>query len=114
MCSCDDNPPKVFSQVVRRAAREHRCYECGRTIAKGDLYQVSSGVWDGGPESFKWCDTCTTVANLVEGYDRETRSAERASASSKRWGGWLDWSEPFCFTFGSLRECVGEYLREVA
>lgn len=111
MCFCDDNPPEVFSAVTRRAAKEHRCYECGKTIAKGDLYRVSSGVWDGGPESFKWCDTCTTIANLIESYDADTRRAWREAAAKKR--GWsYGPPEAFCFTFGNLLECASEYLRE--
>ncbi len=91
MCSCEDNPPEVYREVTRKAAKEHRCYECGGAIAKGDLYRIASGIWDGEPSSYKWCHDCATIANLASGL----------------WG-------DFCWTFGSLVECVSEAMREAA
>lgn len=85
MCECDFDGPSVQTETVRKAAKDHRCYECGETIRKGDLYQVTSGVWDGRGDSFKWCDTCTTIANL---------------AASVHPG--------FCYPFGSMLEALEE------
>ncbi len=90
MCECDFDGPTVMSEVVRRAAKDHRCYECRGTIPKGDLYRVTSGVWDGRGDSFKMCDTCATIENLANGVH-----------------------PGFCFSFGSmleaLEECVFAY-----
>lgn len=88
MCSCDDNMPAVYREEKRVARKEHTCWECRRPIAKGDIYVVCSGVWDGRGDSYKWCDTCATISNLANGlFD--------------------DW----CFIFGDLQTCVEEALR---
>lgn len=88
MCECDDNPPACATSNVRKAAKNHTCFECGGTISKGDLYSYHSGVWDGEVASFKWCDNCTTIANLMRAIDPD-----------------------FCFCFGGLLEAVTESLR---
>jgi hypothetical protein len=88
MCECDyGDGPSVQTTKVRKAAKEHRCYECAKPIAKGDLYQVTSGVWDGRGDSFKWCDTCATIANLAEGMH-----------------------PGFCYEFGNMLEAVEECI----
>lgn len=117
MCYCDGDGPEAFSKEVRRAAKDHRCYECERTIHKGDLYEHHSGIWDGEPETFKWCHDCATIANLVEGLDRDRlRDKREAAVRSGSWQQRADLLdlEPFCFAYGQLIECVGEYLREAA
>lgn len=80
-----------MSRTVRKARKAHRCYECDVIIQRGDLHVVISGVWDGGPESFDYCDSCATIERLA-------------------------WSAlpGFCYTFGSLHECVEECLRGAA
>lgn len=110
MCFCEDNPPKVMHEETRKAARDHVCYECGGTIAKGDLYRITSGIWDGGPASFKWCHDCATIANLVEGIDRDI--AREARSKPHAWPDYL-YEEGFCFTFGSLLECANEYINAI-
>lgn len=47
--------PSVFIQHDRKARKEHKCCECGKTIEKGETYVVSSGIWDGKPDRFKQC-----------------------------------------------------------
>lgn len=90
MCDCEDNPPACGSKTVRKASKDHRCYECAKTIRAGDLYTLHTGVWDGRGESFKWCHDCSTVYNLIRAVDDE-----------------------FCFCFGTLIESVEESLRWV-
>lgn len=85
MCECDFDGPSVQTTTVRKAAKDHACCECDVPIAKGDLYQVVSGVWDGRGDSFKTCGTCATIANL---------------AASVHPG--------FCYAFGTMLEALEE------
>jgi hypothetical protein len=61
MCMADDADWywKVFNSATRRAAKEHRCTECQRTIAKGETYRWASGL---NPETESW-DTFHTCAH---------------------------------------------------
>lgn len=54
----------------RRAARDHRCGECGETIAKGAQYTHASGRWDGSMWSAKWCGRCAAVRAAACQYAR--------------------------------------------
>lgn len=90
MCECDagDNMPVAYREETRRAAKDHACYECDGGIAKGDFYVHCSGIWDGAPDSYKWCHDCATIQRLASGLFRD-----------------------FCFTFGELRACAEEAIR---
>ncbi len=57
--------PQAFQTKQRRARKEHKCCECGQTINKGDLYQYSSGIWDGEPSSYKQCFSCNVISQAV-------------------------------------------------
>ncbi len=59
MCDCD--VPSAFYQTTRKARKDHKCCECHGTIAKGETYQYSSGIWDGSPGHFKTCMACVSV-----------------------------------------------------
>lgn len=52
-------------QITRRAAKEHRCEECGETIPKGTEYWYFSGVFDGSGFSHKMCKRCESVAHIA-------------------------------------------------
>jgi hypothetical protein len=66
MCNVDYDRPDFYVQDQRRARREHKCGECGRTIAKGEFYVRSSGKWDGLCNSFKHCEHCAVLAAWLE------------------------------------------------
>lgn len=53
--------PAAFSSRARKAAKPHKCCECGRTIEKSDQYQYSSGIWGGEPRSYKQCMNCHEI-----------------------------------------------------
>ncbi len=110
MCSCDFGGPECFSEAQRVARKEHRCVECGGTIVKGDIYRHMSGIWDGTPDTFKWCDTCTTIYNLVSGWHEEDRRAFFDLPIEKRYRRFPP--ERFCFTYGDMLECAVECLHE--
>lgn len=94
MCMIDlvDGDVRVSESVVRRAAREHACGECDRTITRGEPYEyVSLLVWDGSAE---WTHAKTCAHCLI----------------ARRWlqrecGGWI---------YGSLLEDLIEHFREGA
>lgn len=50
--------PKAFREYQRKARKDHKCCECRRLILKGSHYIYSSGIWDGGPDSYKTCIRC--------------------------------------------------------
>jgi hypothetical protein len=57
--------PSAFRSVVRKARKLHTCCECHEAINIGDHYQYSSGVWDGGPDSYKQCLGCGEIFEAV-------------------------------------------------
>lgn len=57
--------PTAFKTLQRKAAKDHKCCECRDTILKGTMYQYSSGVWDGVPDSYKQCINCHEIMSAV-------------------------------------------------
>ena len=60
-----DAQPRLYRKVRRRAARTHRCCECGEAIARGELHEYVSGLWDGSFMSFRTCDGCANVRDTL-------------------------------------------------
>lgn len=81
--------PEVFSTTARKAAKQHKCCECGKTIETGEQYQYSSGIWDSRPYSYKQCINCH----------------ELMSAAVTREGQYCDEGP----SFGMLRDWFGEF-----
>ena len=50
-----------YTSKPRKAAKQHKCCECGDKIENGELYMYTSGVWGGRPASFKQCLTCNEI-----------------------------------------------------
>jgi hypothetical protein len=66
----DYERPECSRTVTRRARKEHVCDSCAEDIHAGETYEYTSGIWDGTPESFKWCAACValmTASNLQGG-----------------------------------------------
>lgn len=61
--SLDGANHDVMVKGLRTARKEHTCCECGGTIAKGEVYEYTSGVWEGQGSDFK---TCMPDAELRE------------------------------------------------
>lgn len=83
--------PEAFRELERRARRAARCIECGRGIAVGARYLLSSGVWEGVPASYKTCQRCARLRRLAQqaGYGEDSGCG---------------------ITFGGLFESIREYL----
>jgi hypothetical protein len=65
-CFCDYDPPEFWNKSDRKARKEHRCYECGRPIKPGEIYEVVAGVWDGQFDTFKTCSHCRDIRQFVK------------------------------------------------
>ena len=58
MCVYDCERYEVFTAKRRTAAKEHRCYECYRTIYPGERYERADGLYDGRWDSMATCPHC--------------------------------------------------------
>lgn len=57
----DGEAPSVFTECERKARKQHRCDCCHETIAPGQRYGNTFGVWDGNPETVKRCSRCQAI-----------------------------------------------------
>ena len=57
--------PAVFRETYPIARKEHRCCECKRTIAVGQIYQLAEGLWDGEWSRFKTCIACDEMRQEI-------------------------------------------------
>ena len=60
--------PSAFLQREHKARKTHKCCECYKAIKPGDTYVVSSGIWEGEPDSFKQCKRCAEIMNICACY----------------------------------------------
>lgn len=64
-CACvyvgDFDPPEFYCNAVRKARKEHKCTECGKIIKPKEIYEHTSGKWDGVINRFKTCDDCLSI-----------------------------------------------------
>jgi hypothetical protein len=60
-CFCDYNVPEFYIKEIRRARKEHKCYECRGRILPGEKYEYVRGKWEGEMDSFKTCQHCVDL-----------------------------------------------------
>jgi hypothetical protein len=63
----DDDGWAVFRSGERRAAKNHRCGECGRTIVKGERYRFATGLsteWEAW-STFHLCGQCNAATRWL-------------------------------------------------
>ena len=65
MCLCDGPIPDIYDSVVRKAAKQHTCCECGKPIRSGEYYEYVSGLWDGQWGQYKTCASCVQIRDLL-------------------------------------------------
>lgn len=76
MCNCDmGNGPSAYSSRVRTARKQHRCFECGKSIMPSQMYEYASGIWDGEPSSFKTCMRCVALRTAHVKADERAQEA---------------------------------------
>ena len=57
--------PQVYHEETRKARKEHRCAECGRTIAVTETYRSHFYVQDGIANMSKTCAHCCVAADWL-------------------------------------------------
>lgn len=55
----------VTNEQWRRAAKQHRCCECGAKIESGDLYQYTTMLYDGHWYDYKTCELCADLRDSL-------------------------------------------------
>lgn len=90
-CYCDYDPPSVMHEERRKAKKEHRCCECGRTIRSGETYEHVWGVWDGSAGTYKTCGLCLALREYTKAH-----------------------VPCFCWCYSEMRNEAMEHLREYA
>ena len=65
-CSYDFEPSTVWREEERKAAKDHRCSDCGGVIAKGERYLNAASLYDGHWSGAKRCADCTFLMHEVE------------------------------------------------
>jgi len=58
MCSTDGDRADVWTETGRKARKDHRCTECGRTIVKSEIYWRAFTLFDGRCDTYKTCTHC--------------------------------------------------------
>jgi hypothetical protein len=58
-----DSCPKFSRTSTHKAIKEHRCGECNKPILPGQTYELITGKWDCGFESYKTCSACVEIRN---------------------------------------------------
>lgn len=57
MC-IDYDPPQMYREEMRKAAKDHACEECRRIIKRGERYEYVAGRWEDDFNTFKTCAHC--------------------------------------------------------
>lgn len=65
-CYCDYDAPTMFSEVWHKAAKEHKCCECGGVIGNGQQYQHVAAVYDGTFRTYKTCEKCADLRDALQ------------------------------------------------
>ena len=86
-CGCDGEGPEFVESTHQKARKAHQCYECGKIIDPGEIYERTAGKWDGNFYVFKTCEQCEDLRSSLE-------------------------SLGFCPGFGEVRADHSEYIAE--
>jgi hypothetical protein len=65
MCSDDYDLPEFYDQQVRKARKAYRCCECGTVIPAGEVYEATTGKWDGEVRTFHTHKACADLWEFV-------------------------------------------------
>lgn len=69
MCQADFDPPKFLLERWRKARKPWRCDDCWYQGPPGTRYLQVTGKWDLHVSSYKRCELCNELADLVDKAD---------------------------------------------
>ncbi|MGH2509070.1 MAG: hypothetical protein ACRDHZ_16955 [Ktedonobacteraceae bacterium] len=64
--TCDERYTVYGEQPAVRAKKEHKCTECGRPIARGEIYRRTAGMYDGSWIIGKVCQHCKVATEWLQ------------------------------------------------
>lgn len=69
-CECPGDYQSEFvrERIVKAAAKEHKCAECGGAIKKGESYQYASGKCEGDLWQVKTCARCLDLIEYMRAH----------------------------------------------
>jgi len=67
-CFCDYEPATAYVKTRHKARLTHRCYECGRAIKAGEVYEKVWAIWDGEVGIVKTCPRCLDLREYIEAH----------------------------------------------
>lgn len=81
---------QILSNAMRKARKEHHCYDCSRMILPGQVYQYQVQVDGGSLETFKVCARCASrlAALDLDGDDACHVDFKEAAKEQARTTGW--------------------------
>jgi hypothetical protein len=82
MCFYYNDECATYSEIVRRAIKDHRCISCGETIKAGDLYIYGSGVFEQSGFCVKVCSSCKKTQILIYEKELEEGCTEQSAWAS--------------------------------
>ena len=65
MCMIGEDEWDFYARDERRAAKAHRCCECGRTIEIGERHQYARGAMNGYWSAYRTCAHCDAAAEWL-------------------------------------------------
>jgi hypothetical protein len=65
-CWCDYDAPRVYNASLRKARKQHKCFECRGVILPSETYEYVFGVWGGDMSDFKTCSHCVDLRTWVK------------------------------------------------
>lgn len=67
MCRVDDaEPVEVCNTIIRKARKQHECFECRRPIESGDRYEYATFLFDGRWSQHRTCFPCMTLRSWLD------------------------------------------------
>ena len=68
-CYCDyGEGPEMMTEKTVKARKAHKCTECHGTIAPGEAYLNTWGIWEGEAHTFKRCADCIDLMKWAEAH----------------------------------------------
>lgn len=65
LCECEGEPGDFQRTTQRKARKSYCCDECRGVIAAGDVYEITSGKWDGYLLTYRMCYRCIDLRNWM-------------------------------------------------